>query len=346
MGCNAWNHPSYCTCGWGGDGHAGRRTGSFSAVTVAVVDGFTWRFDREPTHDSYVNPNARCPVCGASVYFYQSPFGGKVFFDELGPPWPKHGCTDHAAALKVPVYGEVSVAQTSKAPPLYEPGSWRPLIIKQMGRSGSHDRVELRASEKLAGSHLYVPHGWVGDAPAMWRYSKDDPGFVEISCIKLNEAGVIQEENFSVPSWLRNDEEFEAWLANPHADPSAEALNAIGFAYSFGCKLADGPSWYVGLPTVDFAVARSYFERSAAKGFWAAINNLGVMYRDGLGVAVDHSKAFQYFHQAAQSLEPISMQHLSRCYREGLGCSADSDFAAFIEELIVVRDEERAAASA
>ena len=43
---------------------------------------------------SYVNPNANCPVCRAAVYFYQSPYGGRVYFDELGPPWPKHPCTD------------------------------------------------------------------------------------------------------------------------------------------------------------------------------------------------------------------------------------------------------------
>ncbi len=47
------------------------------------------------TYPSYVNPNARCPVCGCAVYFYQSPYGGRVFFDELGPPWPKHPCTDN-----------------------------------------------------------------------------------------------------------------------------------------------------------------------------------------------------------------------------------------------------------
>ncbi|WP_097010311.1 hypothetical protein [Pseudodesulfovibrio profundus] len=27
------------------------------------------------------------------VFYYQSPNGGRVFFDELGPPWPKHPCT-------------------------------------------------------------------------------------------------------------------------------------------------------------------------------------------------------------------------------------------------------------
>ena len=41
----------------------------------------------------YTVPNASCPVCGASVFFYQSPYGGRVFFDSLGPPWPKHACT-------------------------------------------------------------------------------------------------------------------------------------------------------------------------------------------------------------------------------------------------------------
>jgi hypothetical protein len=31
------------------------------------------------------------------VFFYQSPYGGRVFFDELGPPWPKHPCTDNSS---------------------------------------------------------------------------------------------------------------------------------------------------------------------------------------------------------------------------------------------------------
>ena len=42
----------------------------------------------------YINPNANCPVCDAPVFYYQNEFGSRVFFDELGPPWPKHPCTD------------------------------------------------------------------------------------------------------------------------------------------------------------------------------------------------------------------------------------------------------------
>jgi hypothetical protein len=43
----------------------------------------------------YVNPNAKCPVCGDAVYFYANEHGSRVFFDDLGPPWPKHPCTDN-----------------------------------------------------------------------------------------------------------------------------------------------------------------------------------------------------------------------------------------------------------
>lgn len=86
--CNAWNHPPDCTCGWGGDGHVGRRGSADSSYVPANPNIYFTHYT------SYLNPNATCPVCGAQVFFYQSPSGGRVFFDELGPPWPKHPCTD------------------------------------------------------------------------------------------------------------------------------------------------------------------------------------------------------------------------------------------------------------
>lgn len=51
---------------------------------------------------SYVVPNASCPVCGETVFFYQSPNGGKVFFDDLGWPWPKHPCTNNQSPAGKP----------------------------------------------------------------------------------------------------------------------------------------------------------------------------------------------------------------------------------------------------
>lgn len=41
---------------------------------------------------SSTRPNYQCKCCGTKVYFFQSSTGGKVLFDFLGQPWPKHGC--------------------------------------------------------------------------------------------------------------------------------------------------------------------------------------------------------------------------------------------------------------
>lgn len=45
---------------------------------------------------TFVNPNAKCPVCQADVYYYQNEYGSRVYFDSIPWPWPKHPCTDNA----------------------------------------------------------------------------------------------------------------------------------------------------------------------------------------------------------------------------------------------------------
>lgn len=46
------------------------------------------------TFECYLSPNAQCPVCGKAVFYYENAFGSKVYFDDVGWPWPKHPCTD------------------------------------------------------------------------------------------------------------------------------------------------------------------------------------------------------------------------------------------------------------
>jgi hypothetical protein len=98
--CNARGHSYSCLCGWGGTGHLGRRPLSFeSARTVVFWDDHVKQLRPNfRSRNSFTTPNAKCPVCSASVYFYRSEFGGRVFFDNLGPPWPKHPCTSSQAA--------------------------------------------------------------------------------------------------------------------------------------------------------------------------------------------------------------------------------------------------------
>jgi len=57
---------------------------------------YNWDYSnisRIEDYKSYVNPNVECHCCGELIHFYQSPYGGKVFFESpLGPPWKKHCC--------------------------------------------------------------------------------------------------------------------------------------------------------------------------------------------------------------------------------------------------------------
>ena len=111
--CNAWNHPAGCNCGWGGVWYA-RGVTSPAALRVSL--------------ESFVNPHARCPVCGAGVFYYQSPDGGRVFFDALGPPWPKHPCTDNAPSSRL------SRPRPSPSLPRYQwqQDAWVPFILSSV----------------------------------------------------------------------------------------------------------------------------------------------------------------------------------------------------------------------
>ena len=77
----------------------------------------------------FVNPNARCPVCSVPVFYYQNSFGSKVYFDDLGPPWPKHPCTDHPPAGNKVVHPE-----------------WKPITLRKKG-----EVQEIIASANILG---------------------------------------------------------------------------------------------------------------------------------------------------------------------------------------------------
>ena len=139
--CNAWNHSPDCTCGWGGEGHAGRSSHNGFDNPLAR---YTRAIEHEPrwwvppltsTYSSYTNPNACCPVCGAPVFFYQSPSGGRVFFDELGPPWPKHPCTDNSSRpAPIARLGTSQPGQSSASQPIYvwQRTGWQPFVISSV----------------------------------------------------------------------------------------------------------------------------------------------------------------------------------------------------------------------
>ena len=135
------------------------------------------------TYDSYVNPNAKCPVCGRSVFFYQSPEGGRVFFDESGPPWPKHPCTDNSppgssrsiikatgykapstsgpSFAKPPVHSDVTTATpTTPSSPRYNwlVAGWMPFLLSSIN-SVSNELLRLSGTYGGKNLDIYVLKG-------------------------------------------------------------------------------------------------------------------------------------------------------------------------------------------
>ncbi|WP_133121871.1 hypothetical protein [Pleomorphomonas carboxyditropha] len=105
------NHYTWCMCGW----CYKARTGGYAAERVFsdFDKSYAKRILKEYSADKrysacFVNPNASCPVCLSKVFYYQNSFGSRVFFDELGWPWPKHACTSNASPQSSPYQGVAS----------------------------------------------------------------------------------------------------------------------------------------------------------------------------------------------------------------------------------------------
>jgi hypothetical protein len=152
------------------------------------------------TYDSYLDPNARCPVCRAPVFFYQSPHGGRVFFDDVGWPWPKHQCTDnwngHNREIGRPPF-HLKTAFRSAAE--------KTLIVVSLGDIAVDDAEKMRIlcknTRRLRTEALYIgieikkaDMQVIGidlkdlqEAPAL-IIPKDDDGETEVSfiCVRLN----------------------------------------------------------------------------------------------------------------------------------------------------------------
>jgi hypothetical protein len=92
-----WNHYSTCTCGW--CVHDGRtridREQLIHRLRRTDALTFLGRHSANSISSCNLNPKAHCPVCRSPVFFYANQFGSRVYFDDLGPPWPKHPCTDN-----------------------------------------------------------------------------------------------------------------------------------------------------------------------------------------------------------------------------------------------------------
>ena len=133
------NHTLDCPCGWCSGGYRG----SSEAAPYWNLVGREWCSDKPPKLASYIDANAVCPYCKCRVYFYRSPNGGAVFFDSLGPPWPKHPCTNKYNLEE----NKPKIEKPGQSSYFFEKKSingWSPLVYKKIDRDSNTDRILTR----------------------------------------------------------------------------------------------------------------------------------------------------------------------------------------------------------
>jgi len=85
-----------------------------------------------------------------------------------------------------------------------------------------------------------------------------------------------------------------------------------------------GVLYYVGKGAApDYAKAREWYEKAAAKGEVVAMLSLALLYSTGQGGAKNYAKACEWFEKAAANGDLVGMDHLGSCYDIGFGVAQD-----------------------
>jgi hypothetical protein len=200
MGCNAWNHDPNCPCdfrGGHGFGGGGGRRRTYAFIAEPVSEGWS-RKRGDGTVASYVNTNARCPVCDCPVIFYRSPYDGRVFFDPpLGPPWPKHPCTDSSrwkTQVSIRVGGNASLpARASRISVTRGTATTRPSSVNDGWAPVSSHKICVRDGrlqltgdwrDKFTELSLLGRAYFDQDGPVWAKVRQNAPGFFDLAVLR------------------------------------------------------------------------------------------------------------------------------------------------------------------
>jgi len=102
------------------------------------------------------------------------------------------------------------------------------------------------------------------------------------------------------------------------------ALLAWGAVGACAGQFDDGLAAY---DQADYATALTLWRPLAAQGIADAQDGLGVMYKNGQGVAQDYDKAVSWFRRAAEQGNTDAQNNLGLMYENGLGVTQDYDKA-------------------
>ncbi len=321
------NHPPDCPCGWCSGGGGGSRVALVGTKYIGHRP-----FVSRPSYASYTDPNATCPVCGASVFFYQSPYGGRVFFDDLGPPWKKHGCTDNSALpVNARSWGATwrqPATRQKLEPPAWQLEGWLPIFVEEVSQNDQWWMIRGHRPDTEGGGlvRFLSPHpvSGINKTASFYRPNLELCTF-EVSYLADDaQAGVVQREFkafrlepfFSVNPTVATDA-----LAG---DPDKALDLAYELSFAVRDREAETMPAYPRFPDkISWALVKWLLEQSLGQGNLLAAHNLAYMLLHGHGVPVDETEAFRLLKMA----EPIgvarTLELLAECHERGLGTAVD-----------------------
>jgi len=140
-----YNHYYWCNCGWCVKDRGYRYISEekiSNSISILQIE----------TYESFTVPNVKCKCCGDEIFFYQSPFGGKVFFNELGHPWEKHCCEPKCCGKEIASipYERLDKYRiiNSRKEPIWKQEGWIPAIyIKHESYDISIVKITLKAMD-------------------------------------------------------------------------------------------------------------------------------------------------------------------------------------------------------
>jgi len=94
--------------------------------------------------------------------------------------------------------------------------------------------------------------------------------------------------------------------------------------------------------TQDYAKAREWYEKAAAKGDANAMGNLGWLYQNGYGVTQDYAKAREWYEKAAAKDNADAMGNLGWLHQNGYGVTQDYAKAREWYEKAAAKDDAKA----
>jgi hypothetical protein len=130
------------------------REHSFNTQSTAGNFKLTWRHG-----DAYINGKVTyqttCPQCKQGVFFYKNDHGSRVFFDQLGAPWPKHGCVHGVRKMEAMIITDAQPVSKASQQQAYVEASNQADLFVDMGRVkdgvGEYNRDVRRAARDAVG---------------------------------------------------------------------------------------------------------------------------------------------------------------------------------------------------